>query len=167
MTDEMFGIRTDPSPLSIILEPLSWQLDACWWHLGGNGATLESADHDDYERLTDMSSGYQVGKPGWFRRFIDQANTDWAVYIACECSSEEMPRTSLDQIDSYLDAGVDWLGDVGKWPLPSDVLLVCRDVDDAWWDLFFRDEPLTKVIYNHLQRFPDIDCRAFAYPEER
>ncbi len=161
----MFGLTTDPSKLSTILEPLSWQLDACWWHLGGHGASLEGREHDDYERLTDGSAGYQVGKPGWFRRFIDKADTDWAVYVACECSSDEMPRASLNQIDSYLHKGIDWLGDVGKWHLPSDVLLVCRDVDNAWWDLFFRDESLAKVIQNHLQRFPSIASRPFAAPE--
>lgn len=172
----MYGLRIEcDQELSEILKPLRKSLDDCWWYLGGAGVQLPLqqglASNDelnqqslDYAQWMDDESGYRVGKPGWFSRYIDYVDMNWALYFACESSSTEIPREILDWLDSFLSKGVSWFGDAKNWPLPPEVVMVCRDVDAAYWDLFFREEALCKSIQEHLQKYENVECAPFVEP---
>lgn len=156
--------------LSMILAPIQQTLDNCWWYLGGAGvqfplhaqnATAAELEQQtsDYSRFLDDRSGYRVGKPGWFSRYINYVDTSWELFFACEGSSSVCPRVPLDWLDTFLSKGqVSWFGDVGEWSLPEAVVLVCRNVDDAYWDLFFRDHLSYTLIEQHMQTVSNAAC---------
>ncbi|QDV53785.1 hypothetical protein [Gimesia fumaroli] len=176
--DSMYGLRVEGDrELSEILKPIQQMLDDCWWYLGGAGVTLplylgnasaEMVEKQslDYANFLDDESDYRVGKPGWFARYIDHVDACWDCYFACESLSSEKPRELLDRLDALDSKGRDdwWFGDVTDWSLPDEVVLVCRDVDAAYWDLFFRDKNDCTIIEQHLQQFDNIQCTPFVEP---
>lgn len=171
----MYGLRIQGDrELSEILKPIQQTLDDCWWYLGGGGMTLplylgnasaEMVEKQslDYADFLDDESGYRVGKPGWFARYIDHVDACWNCYFVCESSSVQIPRETMDWLDSF-NPDDPWFGDVARWSLPNNVLMVCRDVDAAYWDLFFRDQNLCKAIEQHLLQFDNIQCTPFVEP---
>jgi hypothetical protein len=147
------------SALQVIAQPL----DACWWYIGGQGFSLikEFADRHQsqnwsearlYEYWMQLLTDYvdrntefcQVGKPGFFSCLGDTVDFCWACYFAIEGS--EMPLQSLKVVED--------LGDVWDGPfdsLPSDVLLVVRDIDHSLQHYGFRDEWMFQVVLEDLR----------------
>lgn len=167
----MHGLRIDPAKLSLLLRPIGDYLDACWWYLNGSGASIPStqakyvvdneAAFRDYSSFTSDENGYRVGTPGWFLKYIDWTDTDWAMYMACESSTRDSPKETLDWINTFYSQGVDWFRHAKKWELPKDVVFVCRNIDDAYWDLFFRDKSMMNAVEQYVRSFPEIGCVSF------
>jgi hypothetical protein len=115
----------------------------------------------EYAMWMDDEAGYRVGLPGWYSRYAEFVDTDWALYFACESPSGGLPRPTLDWLDALHSEGVDWFGDANNWSLPADVVLVWRDVDNAYWDLFFGDQKYCNAIRRHLRQFANVECSPF------
>ena len=170
----MYGLRIEcDQELTQILEPINQVLDDCWWYLGGAGVTLPlypgnasveevKLQSVEYAQWLDDEAGYRVGKPGWFSRYIDYVDSCWELYFVCESSSSEIPRETLDWLDSFEDRG--WFGDAKDWLLPTEVLFVFRDVDHAYLDLFFRDKKYYTMIQEYMQQFDNVKCAPFVEP---
>lgn len=110
-----------------------WTLDHPEWLAAKNDQVAE------YSRWIDDAAGYNVGLPGWYSRYVDFADSDWAIYFACASETDELPRTTLDRLNSFHSQGVNWFDDPSDWSLPQDVVAACRNIDNVYWDLFFAD----------------------------
>src|SRR5262245_27319427 len=125
-------------PLSKLLAPVARELDKSWWYIGGAGASLVPRDRprpppvgavadlgkwahdnaewlaacqresDEYARWVDVDAEYRVGIPGWYSRYIDVVDQDWALYFACDGDPGSTLRTTLDSLDALVRRGVDW-----------------------------------------------------------
>ncbi|HBE70367.1 MAG TPA: hypothetical protein DDW52_19635 [Planctomycetaceae bacterium] len=169
----MIGITVEPIPMCKLFAPIIDAADACWWFLGGYGIQLPPApDADPNAALKHMESqsreyvnwlnddfGYRVGMPGWFSRYANYADTNWAIYFGCD-NATEMPRLTLDWLDKFTSNGTDWFGDVAGWELPTDVAFVCRNIDDALWHMFTRDAQDHTAVKKHLDS-QSIDFQTF------
>lgn len=130
-----------------------------------NADWLSAVDRqlNEYANWVDDEAGYRVGIPGWYSRYVDVADSCWVIYFACRGTSI-IPRQTLELIDAFCEDGDDWFGDASKWQLPDDVLLVCRDVDGAYWDLFFRHDRDADTVRQHLQNMDDTTFNVFIAP---
>jgi hypothetical protein len=150
-----------------VLTPAIPQLDTCWWYLGGAGASLGptvsgkrpltekrfATMHEEYQRAadeyalwvdTDLAK-YGIGIPGFFSRYGSAIQSNWVRYFASDAA--EAPVTSFDQVEALR---IGWFDPPP--PLPNDICLYVRDIDSAYWDLFFRDEWMHDAVFEYLLR---------------
>ncbi len=137
-----------------MLQPITAFLDGCWWCLGGCGASYgprypgkdTTPDQlarwreelaraaDEYSLWVDFDwPNYRVGIPGFFSRYASGINTDWKIYYASD--APQLPVHSFDEVQSK---SIGWFEPPP--PLPADICILVRDIDNAYWDLFFRDD---------------------------
>ncbi len=159
---QMRYLRTSGLRLLDALRPIADTLDMCWWYIGGQGFTMtrqfveglqplglsEQELHDHWIQLLtdyvdhDTPIG-RVGKPGFFTRLGNSLDLNWACYFAIE--GDEMPLPSLHVVAKH---DRDWFGPVDD--LPSDMVLVARDLDFGYQDYGFRDEWMFLAVLDHL-----------------
>jgi hypothetical protein len=145
--------------LDVCLQPLAPTLDECWWWIGGAGASprlgvgvLSSADEaeaydrwrQEYSRFVESHPVGLIGRPGFFSRFGGDIDGDWKVY--CASDAIEVPLASFAAIQSY---ETNWFGDFPK--APADVVLIARNIDDAYWDFFFREDWMHDTLLGRLK----------------
>jgi hypothetical protein len=118
----------------------------------------------EYARWIDADASYRVGLPGWYSRYVDVSDHDWAIYFGCE-GTTALPRSTLDRIDAFHSKGRDYFGDPQNWSLPNDVVAVLRVVDSAYWDVFFKHPDWRTAIQKHLRRFDSVQCEEFVAPQ--
>ena len=82
---------------------------------------------------------------GFFTQLGNSLDLDWACYFAIE--GDEMPLLSLRRVEEH-DAC--WFGPLDG--LPSDVVLVARDIDFAYQDYGFRDDWMFLSVHEYLRR---------------
>lgn len=161
---QMRYLRTSGLRLLDALRPIATAIDSCWWYIGGQGFSMtrdfiaglrdvhfsERELHDYWiQLLTDYvdhdSPVGRVGKPGFFTRLGNSLDLDWACYFAIE--GDEMPLSSLRSVEKRDGC---WFGPVDG--LPSNVVLVARDIDFAYQDYGFRDEWMFLAVLEYLRR---------------
>lgn len=146
-----------PSPVATPELPAD-QSPVGWAKWRAENVDWVSACHgqrDAYDEWVNADASYRVGLPGWFSRYIDCAEMDWAIYYACD-GADSLPRVTLDWIAAFHATGVDWFGDPRDWSLPTGVAAIIRDIDNAYWDIFFRDNSWLIAFRNHLRTFNDV-----------
>ncbi|QDV69914.1 hypothetical protein Poly24_36320 [Rosistilla carotiformis] len=147
-----------------LFAPIIETADSCWWFLGGYGIQLPAppnaedpsvvlkhmeSQSREYANWLNDDFGYRVGKPGWFSRYANYADTNWAMYFGCN-NATEIPTQTLDWLENFTSNGTDWFGDAAQWGLPTDVAFVCRNIDDALWHVFTRDPQHHMAVQQHL-----------------
>lgn len=162
--------------LDWLLRAAAWPLDCCWWYLDGAGCRLDLPElpkffrqgnrndpqmkkwHEEDELIrlehnmwVDSEAAYRVGLPGWFSRYGGAIDGDWALYFAVDHGDGQLPRPILDRVHQ-MHSRCDWFDDISAWPLPREVCLVARCIDDAYWDLFFRDAAMLGAVHADLSR---------------
>jgi hypothetical protein len=160
----MNGLRASGN-LGDLLKPIEAFLDGCWWCLGGSGAKWlgttypgNAASEAEVTRwrekcrraaeeyslwVDDALPNYRVGIPGFFSRYGNAIETDWQIYYASDAA--ELPVNSFDET---LGKRIGWFEAPPE--LPADICLLVRDIDNAYWDLFFRDEWAYDAVKGHL-----------------
>jgi hypothetical protein len=115
----------------------------------------------EYNLWVDDINKYRVGIPGWFSRYIDYADRDWAIYYACYSAQFMTPQATLNWLHKFECPQYLWLSDPAKWLLPDEVIAVCRIIDNAYWDIFVRDADWRTTIRNHVGCFENVTCSEF------
>jgi hypothetical protein len=160
----MQGLRASGN-LGDLLKPIEAFLDGCWWCLGGSGAkslgttypgkgaseTAMSLWREECRRAAEEYSLWvddalpdsRVGIPGFFSRYANAIDTDWKIYYASDAA--ELPANSFDEARGKR---IGWFESPPE--LPADICLLVRDIDNAYWDLFFRDEWAYEAVKGHL-----------------
>lgn len=152
--------------LNVLLKPLVKRLDKCWWLLGG---PINMAGAIPYQRIVDpndpefiewmkkieslnddvdnwmLHGGSDVGMPGFFSRFGGGFDIDWHAYLAVDTNM--WPDHLSDQLRACVK-DVDLTADLP--PLPPEVCVYARNIDCAYWEVFFRDEADFEIAINHL-----------------
>jgi hypothetical protein len=117
-------------------DPADWQR-----YLAESAAAAE-----EYGKCVDLLGDARVGKPGFFRRYAAGMDTNWQIYFASDAPA-------LEQV-GFGDAARQFNGvwfDPPPTELPTDICLITRDIDSAYLDLFFRDEPMYHSVLNHAR----------------
>jgi hypothetical protein len=109
---------------------------------------------EEYEHWMDDTAGYRVGLPGWFSRYVDYADTCWAGYVVCESANGERPKAALSAVRQSDPA---WEQDPATFTFPEEVIFACKNVDDAWWDFYFRDEVDLRAVREHVECLEDCE----------
>ena len=169
----MHGITISGSdPLDLLLKPVAQYLDACWWYIGDPGNVGHSpplpwpADRHptDAEMAQWLAASEAAGEelfrfverdrpvalPGFFSRYGGALGTDWTSYWACDPIDE--PAAALGAVAALR---IDWFA--APPVLPPEICLYCRNIDSAYWDVFFRDDWML-----HAVRWP-LGARAREY----
>ena len=160
----MKGLRVQSEGLGELLRPIGAFLDGCWWCLGGSGASVGPRHpgrdasvaklrrwREDMERAAAEFSlwvdnefpDYQVGLPGFFSRFADCVDSDWVRYYASDAA--EVPVSAFDEARGLT---VDWFA--APPALPEAICLFVRNIDNAYWDFFFRDDWAYEAVKGYL-----------------
>lgn len=109
---------------------------------------------EEYECWMDDSAGFRVRLPGWFSRYVDYADTCWAGYVACERSGDEPPESALAAV---CRSDPEWHENPVRFTFPAEVIFACKNVDDAYWDFFFRDEEDLEAVRKHIEQLDDAE----------
>jgi hypothetical protein len=88
-----------------------------------------------------------VGRPGFFSRYATGIDADWATYYASDAS--ELPAEAFSEALARFNRV--WF-DYPPSDLPKQICLITRGVDAAYLDVFFRDEPIYRTVWDDLQR---------------
>ena len=162
----MRGIRVTER-LDNIVRPLGWYLDDCWWDLGRSDVSLTPyarvraniAPGSDEERrafeadcerratvvaeYTRWADGFLLGRPGFWSRLGGQLDARWQTLLACDA-----PDCPLELFRSLRPV----TGDFTRPPpaLPAEVCLLARNVDDVYWQLFFREDWMFWTVWSHV-----------------
>lgn len=109
---------------------------------------------DEYECWMDDSTSFRVGLPGWFSRYVDYAETCWAGYVVCESDDGDPPSEAMSFLRQS-DPG--WEQDPATFTFPPEVIFACQNVDDAYWNFYFRDEAELEAVREHVERLEGRD----------
>ena len=156
-------VRTNDSSMLASLRLVTAPLDECWWSLGGSGFSPtrsfvererlhDRADDPHYARLQGLLGEYveehagigRVGRPGFFSRLGDTVDFNWSCHFAI--AGDTLPLASLRVIQRFSTAWFDPLD-----ALPTDVVLVARDIDGAYQEFGFRDEWMFTTVLHDLR----------------
>jgi hypothetical protein len=132
-----------------------WKRDNATW------LSARQKQHEEYSLWVDNLKTCRVGIPGWFSRYIDCADTDWAIYFACYSQQNVTPQATLDWLNAFDCPQNIWSSDPKEWSLPDDVITVCRNIDNAYWDVFFREPGWKTTIQNHLRCMENVKFSDF------
>lgn len=155
--------RTSAPNLLKTLQPIAAAIDNCWWHLAGScGMTQDFVERmqADFPAETNLQEYFSrlletfvehntqigpVGRPGFFSHLGDILGLHWTCYFAID--GDQLPLTSLVQVDGLSNQ---WFGPFEN--LPSDVVLVVRDVDSSYQEYGFRDDWMFNTILHYLRQ---------------
>jgi hypothetical protein len=160
----MRGLRVQSKGLGELLRPIGAFLDGCWWCLGGTGVsilrpapgadaseeTIQRWREEEEQAVAEYSlwvdkdfPNYQVGLPGFFSRYADCVDRDWVRYYASD--AVEVPTNAFDEAGRLT---VDWFA--APPALPTSICLFVRNIDNAYWDFFFRDDWAYEAVKGYL-----------------
>ena len=144
------GIKQPPPLTNSSPEGLKqWQIENSEWLLA------REEQEKQYSQWIESTSDYRVGLPGWYLRYADYLDTDWAIYFACNSNENQLPRAALDRLHKKSLEGMDWFSNPSSWFLPHDVVAMCRIVDDAYWEIFFSSQNYRTAVQNYLRSIPN------------
>jgi len=72
---------------------------------------------------------YRVGLPGFFSRYADCVDSSWVKFYVSDAA--QLPVHGFDEASGALG----WFE--APPAMPADICLIVRDIDGAYWDLFF------------------------------
>lgn len=132
-----------------------WKAENAFW------LSQMKKQQEEYALWVDDSEKNHVGILGWYSRYMDYADTDWAIYYACHNTQNLTPQATLQWLGAFECPQNIWSSDPANWLLPDEVVTVCRNIDNAYWDVFFRDPSWKITIQNHLRHLENAQFSDF------